>query len=432
MQQLRLLLPLRHRRQRLQQPLQQPVQPAGQAQTQAIAQQSSSSRSARLVRLDLVPPNAEGGRPKPPLDLPWESDAALHAPGKYTSPAVVYLGQEPEVKFGRNPKQCSVVLDSPEVPQMISRVHARLVHVEGRWVLSDEKSVNGVLVNEESLKAPCFLQTGDLICFGRHLPDHPIFEYLFEAAEELPATADAVMAEPAPTGQAPEAKSAAPAEKAASEDPEPVEPVAKRQRNTSLDVKELQAELVCSICQDWIVHANSLGCGHSFCRECVAEWLTHKQFCCPVCRSQVKCHPTSSRALDTIIHKSVEGLGKEYHDEFLRRVQEADQRTAKRQKHLTQLEESVQEAISKGKAFFHVESVWKKRERQVFEKGIKDYIGEAREVYCRLIGLTVSWIHSADERKMNQALHNLGLAREYVDKPEAEIRQRLLMFLHYG
>ena len=44
---------------------------------------------------------------------------------------VIYLVPGKEMKVGRQPDVCSVVMDSPEVPQMISRCHARLVEDEG-------------------------------------------------------------------------------------------------------------------------------------------------------------------------------------------------------------------------------------------------------------------------------------------------------------
>lgn len=388
------------------------------------ASTGKSALAARLVRLDLLQPSSlQDGHPSIPSGLPWEHDSSCHAQGAYGTPSVVYLGKQPEVKFGRHPEWCSVVLDCPEVPQMISRVHARLVLAEGTWLVADEKSVNGVLVNGVPLQAPRFLRSGDVLCFGRHLPGRPVFEYLFEEGPEaetpgLPAARPVPAAGPAAAGgtaQEVEQRGAA----------------AKRKRN-GLDLEELQAELVCSICQDWIVHAASLECGHSFCHECIAEWLRLKRFHCPMCRSDVRREPTASRALDVIVSKGVDGGAEDSQAEFLRRVRDADQRSAKRLKDLTQLQESVHEALVKGKAFFHVESAWRKREKQVFEKGVKDYCGEAREVYCRLIGLTTSWIHSTDANKLNQALHNLGLAQEYVDKAENGIRQRLIMFLRYG
>jgi len=395
------------------------------------------------VRLDLLPDGQQDVKPLAASGLPWESDASLHPSGTFSTPAVIYLGAQPEVKLGRNPQHCAVVLDCPDVPQMISRVHARLVCAEGTWVLTDEKSVNGVLVNGTSVQAPKVLRSGDLVCFGRHIADQPVFEYLFE--EKPPC---APLAEPgveAAKGEgsntrncsidgslAVELRTASQEAENRMQEAESQRQCAKRKRS-SVDLQELQAELVCSVCQDWIVHASSLECGHSFCRECIDQWLTGKKFECPVCRGPVLREPTASRALDIIVEKGVQGSSEgSCFAEFQVRVQAADGRAAKRQKHLSQLQDSVKEALSKGKAFFHVESSWSRREKQVFDKGIKDYIGEAREVYCQLIGLTITWIHSATEQKLNQALHNVGLARDYADKSEKEIRQRLLMFLRYG
>ena len=43
---------------------------------------------------------------------------------------VIYLFPGKEMKVGRQPDM-AVVMDCPEVPQMISRCHARLVDAEG-------------------------------------------------------------------------------------------------------------------------------------------------------------------------------------------------------------------------------------------------------------------------------------------------------------
>jgi len=424
-----------------------PAQTASPAQQQTAAPvpdpqaSNESGFTARLVRLDLLPDRGQDGKPPSVVGLPWESDASLHPPGTFSTPSVIYLGAQPEVKVGRNPVQCAVVLDCPEVPQMISRVHARIVCAEGTWVLTDEKSVNGVLVNSTSVQAPKVLRGGDVVCFGRHIADRPVFEYLFEEKTSTPLAepvAESAGGEGSTTRNcsidgslAVELRTASQEAENRMQEAESQRQDAKRKRS-SVDLQELQAELVCSVCQDWIVHASSLECGHSFCRECIDQWLTGKKFECPVCRGPVLREPTFSRALDIIVEKGVQGSSEGSFAEFQTRVEAADGRASKRQKHLSQLQDSVKEALSKGKAFFHVESNWSRREKGVFDKGIKDYIGEAREVYCQLIGLTVSWIHSASEQKLNQALHNVGLARDYADKPEKEIRQRLLMFLRYG
>lgn len=418
-----------------------PVQQQTAAPAAVPGASSESVFKARLVRLDLLPDRPQDGQPLTASGLPWENDASLHPPGKFSTPPVIYLGDKPEVKLGRNPQQCTVVLDCPELPQMISRVHARLVCAEGTWVLTDEKSVNGVLVNKASVTAPKVLRCGDMVCFGRHIADRPLYEYLFEEKpDSKPAEPglEAVKGEGSTARNcsidgslAVELRTASQEAENRMQEAESQRQDAKRKRS-SLDLQELQAELVCSVCQDWIVHASSLECGHSFCRECIDQWLTGKKFECPVCRGPVLREPTASRALDIIVEKGVQGSSEGSFAEFQGRVAAADERATKRKKHLAQLQDSVKDALSKGKAFFHIESSWSRREKGVFDKGIKDYIGEAREVYCQLIGMTLSWIHSATEQKLNQALHNVGLARDYADKPEKEIRQRLLMFLRYG
>jgi len=131
---------------------------------------NESGFKARLVRLDLLPDGQQDVKPLAASGLPWESDASLHPSGTFSTPAVIYLGAQPEVKLGRNPQHCAVVLDCPDVPQMISRVHARLVCAEGTWVLTDEKSVNGVLVNGTSVQAPKVFAVGTLSALDGTLP----------------------------------------------------------------------------------------------------------------------------------------------------------------------------------------------------------------------------------------------------------------------
>merc|ERR1719221_1036988 len=68
-----------------------------------------------------------------------------------------------------------------------------------------------------------------------------------------------------------------------------------------LDFADLQADLVCSVCQDWMVQSANIECSHSFCWACVDTWLLQKKFECPVCRHAVTREPVRSRALDAIV-----------------------------------------------------------------------------------------------------------------------------------
>lgn len=69
--------------------------------------------------------------------------------------------------------------------------------------------------------------------------------------------------------------------------------------------EDFSEELQCSICQDVFVMAHALDCGHTFCGDCLFEWLQRKRVC-PVCREPVLRPPIHIRSLDSIIHKSIE------------------------------------------------------------------------------------------------------------------------------
>eukprot|EP00971_Amphidinium_carterae_P200544 3979522-Amphidinium_carterae.1 len=102
----------------------------------------------------------------------------------------------------------------------------------------------------------------------------------------------------------------------------------------------MQSELVCSICQDWVIHASSLECGHMFCRECIDRWLAQKKFLCPVCRAEVKQLPVPARTLDVIVDKTIQRCDEKEKADFRKRVKDAEARQAKQTKMQRQLEHS--------------------------------------------------------------------------------------------
>jgi len=326
-----------------------------------------------------------------------------------------------------------------------------------RWVLSDNRSLNGVLVNGDPVgEEGRALQHGDCVTFGRKMQP-PEFEFVFEAPA-LREVREAAAAEAAATvAAAAEAAAAATSSledvfaqqmkmldtqrKEIEEDREQLARKLNRQASTpkpeakkdpkALDITDLHSELLCSICQDWLVHAATLECSHTFCWSCIDTWLLQKKFECPVCRQGVSREPVPSRALDTIVQKSVARCVADQQSDHAQRVAQADCALEKRRRLHADLEKSVNEALKKGKAFFHIDGAWTRKERDVFQRGVKDYTGETRETYCRLTGLTVQWVHAADSGKLNQAVHNLGL-QQFAGSTEEQIRQRLLMFLRYG
>ncbi|MCX7018804.1 MAG: ATP-binding protein [bacterium] len=86
-------------------------------------------------------------------------NTSLELPEKY------YALQKPSISIGRNPgNDISIILDS------VSRQHARIEQsaaADSPWFITDFGSSNGTFVNSVRLSAPCQLNEGDSITFGR-------------------------------------------------------------------------------------------------------------------------------------------------------------------------------------------------------------------------------------------------------------------------
>eukprot|EP00929_Paragymnodinium_shiwhaense_P029402 TRINITY_DN16855_c0_g1_i1.p1 TRINITY_DN16855_c0_g1~~TRINITY_DN16855_c0_g1_i1.p1 ORF type:complete len:530 (-),score=156.84 TRINITY_DN16855_c0_g1_i1:132-1721(-) len=354
---------------------------------------------------------------------------------------VVYLNKD-EIRVGRLP-DCEVILESKKVPQMVSRLHARIVRQQGvgaqastsSWVLHDNRSVNGVLVNDEPVGEPgCVLKHGDVVTFGRKVVP-PEFEFVIE----IPASACEAPAAQQPTVVTPSIEellgdqmrriSELQRELEQERDKQREQVESSQRQGAKLTVADLHSELVCCVCQDWLVQPSNIECSHAFCWSCIDTWLLHKRFECPVCRHAVTREPMRCHNLDAIVQKSVEKSGQQ--EEYAKRVEVAEKAQERAKQLHKELEKSVGEALRKGKAFFQIHSSWSRKEKETFSKGIADYKGDTRSTYCRLTGLTESWVHSANAQKLNMALCNLNLSA-FVDKSEKDIRQRLLMFMRYG
>lgn len=44
----------------------------------------------------------------------------------------------------------------------------------------------------------------------------------------------------------------------------------------------------CSICLEEIINKSTTNCNHSFCFDCLNEWLSKNKNTCPICRTQLK------------------------------------------------------------------------------------------------------------------------------------------------
>lgn len=350
---------------------------------------------------------------------------------------LIYLDKD-EITVGRMPT-CDVVLESSIVPGMISRRHGRLIRtqvpgvaesVEQSWVLHDDKSLNGISVNGKPVGPEGqVLHAGDVVLFGRVILQ-PEFEFVFELEGAGTRISPREIADDRlheHTRRIEELQKELEAVQQAQE---------MHQKNTTRSAavyadSQVHAELMCCICKDWLVHAATLDCSHTFCTVCLDAWLHQKQFECPICRKEVVREPVSTRNLDAIVQKVVDQLPEDERKEYIDKVTAADENAEKSRRLQEELEKSLTEADREKGAFRDISSNWSRKHRELFHQGIKDYRGVSRGTYCRCAGLTEKWVHSADDSKLNQALHNLQL-QSFVSQEEDAIRQRILMFIKYG
>lgn len=341
---------------------------------------------------------------------------------------LVYLDKD-DMSFGRLPSN-SVILDSSRFPNMISRIHGRVRRSHDsrkfvEWTIVNN-SLNGIYVNEQAIGQEGHrLQHADIIRFGRKVSP-PEFEFVFE--EPAAAAADAVQEH-----FAEQARRIAELERKlqAERDQEISESQQRGAARAALDVADIQSELICSICRDWVVHASTIECAHSFCWSCIDQWLRQKKFECPVCRQVVTREPVRSHTIEAIVHKTIDRGGADSKADYRDRVRAAEENEERLQKLHHELQASMTDALQKGISFPQIEAIWGRRQKDSFQQDVKDYSGVTRETYCGLRNLTVQWVHSADDSKLNLALHNLGL-QAFVGSTEEDIRKRLLMFLRYG
>lgn len=75
-------------------------------------------------------------------------------------------------------------------------------------------------------------------------------------------------------------------------------------------LSSMQEEFLCVICQELFVKAHSLSCSHSYCEQCITDWMKTNKYC-PMCRKTIEGKPVPSIAMDNAITKLVECLSDE-------------------------------------------------------------------------------------------------------------------------
>jgi len=194
-------------------------------------------------------------------------------------------------------------------------------------------------------------------------------------------------------------------------------------KKETIDRKALEEEFTCIICQELMVHASTLECSHSFCSECLEEWLNQKKIC-PMCRKPCNGKAVRALNLDNVIEKIVERMSAEEQQSWKTRAA----KRKREEEELRQLNGLISTAKQRGLKFLSIVDSWTPEERKVFADGVRRYSGKARLLYCETTGLTQSYINTCPLPSLRTAVRNMGLnVTNWNDA--AGMRQALLNFL---
>eukprot|EP00916_Digyalum_oweni_P006278 GHVL01010842.1.p2 GENE.GHVL01010842.1~~GHVL01010842.1.p2 ORF type:complete len:388 (+),score=91.04 GHVL01010842.1:54-1217(+) len=363
------------------------------------------------------------------------------------APNLIHLVKK-KTTFGRM-KTCDVVLDSVIRPQLISRQHAIIQRMDlNKWRILDgdgkQNSVNGVLVDGVRIKEACELKCGAVITLGEvKLPQWPSpppeFQYIFEsnqsegqnssqskisskkrAAEidvggrlnsnifDLSSSETAVVDLSRSETAVVDLSRSETAVVDLSTSETVIEIAAKMLKvmtpliskieeknnekctqlttdtssNELVSPPDLSSDLMCPICTEWIVKCNTLQCGHNFCEDCVDKCLISRLHC-PVCRESVTREPIRNKALDSIITRSIKN-----DDEILDYEKRTKNHNKFMEKNINEIKMLKKRAErSRFEEFLNILDEWSSQDKKKFSEGVEKYSGEARVVYCSLVGL---------------------------------------------
>eukprot|EP00743_Colponemidia_sp_Colp-15_P014480 GILK01017150.1.p1 GENE.GILK01017150.1~~GILK01017150.1.p1 ORF type:complete len:490 (+),score=96.71 GILK01017150.1:62-1531(+) len=222
------------------------------------------------------------------------------------------------------------------------------------------------------------------------------------------------------------------AEKEKEREKERIETQLKLSQERQAHLEELENELMCSICHDWLVVACTLECSHTFCRECLESWMKHKRFECPSCRAIISKEPLRNRTLDQIAQKSFK-KGSPEEVEYRNRITLSDQAFASREKEKKDLQAIVDKAVASGRGFMSIRDSWTADEKKLFKAGVQQYEGPTRAVYCATTGLTSDFLAGASPAELAVAARNVGFDAETLwTLTAAQLKGRLFVFTKYG
>lgn len=335
-------------------------------------------------------------------------------------------------RIGRSKEKSDIVFRAKKSdnPLMISRLHAIIYKNDlNEWILVDKGSKNGCFVNGYKILQQQ-LNHGDTVVFGGgsmlmtgSYQDNVDSQFAYTCCISKNITKDDVVGK--------NKKVTALPSKRRRKDTKPSsthEPSAKVKRKKISDISE---EFICPICLDFFVHAQALGCGHSFCASCLASSLANK-LQCPACNRPALHKPSRSFVLDNVVARLLA------HDtdataRWQARKKEYEHRVEHQRIVATKLTRKTFKALA---LRLDVLETWTPQQQNSFRSRLVLYEGPARAQYCKSVKLTTELVDTVTIAELNTVAANVRV--KWAPQPCADdadyvsLRDRLNMFIYYG
>ena len=134
--------------------------------------------------------------------------------------------------------------------------------------------------------------------------------------------------------------------------------------------ESIEDDILCSICQDYLVRPVNLSCSHGFCESCIHEWL-EKNDTCPMCSEPLTCLATpivNRQVMSTVEHFLKTVAGEDDLKRFTKRNTNYTNYQVAQDAKLASLKKRLEQVPSN--SFLQYNEPWDVEGRGVFNNGV--------------------------------------------------------------
>mmetsp|Transcript_44192 Transcript_44192/g.73642 ORF Transcript_44192/g.73642 Transcript_44192/m.73642 type:complete len:479 (-) Transcript_44192:194-1630(-) len=195
--------------------------------------------------------------------------------------------------------------------------------------------------------------------------------------------------------------------------------------------ESMEEELECCICCSMFMKACTLPCSHSFCEDCITEYLNRRDEC-PHCRKKVSLPIIPSVTLNNMVERVIQSRSIEEQEKRKQALEQRNNKGQMQAAHFEKLRKTIETAKKNGHRFFNIKNNWSKTEKGTFKEGMTSLkYPKARKLYASTVSLSEDGVAKMNQKHLTQAIKNLGLKNMKGDSI-IEQRRKLMLFVLYG